>query len=198
MQKTSIGIDEVGRGPVAGPVTVCAFATDNLAALLAHAPAPLRDSKKLTAKQRARWMEYLLVCSQNNQCAFAVASVPPADIDTYGISPSIKSALAMALKKLECDPHSVQVFLDGSLYAPKEYVHQSTTNKGDSIFPIISLASIVAKETRDAYMKRLGEQYPQYGFEQHMGYGTRAHYDAIAQYGTTPHHRVSFLKKLTH
>lgn len=195
MKTMSIGIDEVGRGPVAGPVTVCAFAAVDVERVLEHAPAPLRDSKQLTALQRAKWMEHLRVAQSKGLCTFAVASVSAQGIDTYGISASITSALTKALAQLAGDPATVTVFLDGSLRAPQEYVRQTTIIKGDSLIPIISLASIVAKETRDAVMKKLGKQFPEYGFERHVGYGTKAHYAAIAKYGTTPHHRISFLRK---
>lgn len=197
MRHIIIGIDEVGRGPVAGPVTVCAFATGDIDAILKNAPAPLRDSKQLTKIQRGKWMQYLRTCKKDELCNFAVASVSARNIDDHGISPSIKSALAATLKKLAYDPAAVEVFLDGSLKAPDTYVRQTTTIKGDSLIPIISLASIVAKETRDAEMRKLGEQYPEYGFEKHVGYGTKAHYDAIKKWGTISEHRVSFLKNLT-
>lgn len=199
MSTLLVGIDEVGRGPVAGPVTVCAFAVSEnaLAAILADAPAPLRDSKKLTPAMRARWITYLNTCRADGLCSFAVASVPAGDIDTYGINPSIASALGTALAHLAVDPTTTAVYLDGGLRAPVQYLNQTTLIQGDSLVPIISLASIVAKETRDTYMKSLGAVYPQYGFEKHMGYGTAAHYEAIKRHGVILHHRISFLKNLT-
>ena len=90
-------------------------------------------------------------------------------------------------------PATFHIFLDGGLKAPVEYVNQKTIIKGDELFPVISLASIVAKVTRDNLMTKHSKEYPEYGFEKHSGYGTKTHYDAIKKYGLTPIHRKSFI-----
>ena len=86
-----------------------------------------------------------------------------------------------------------KIFLDGGLHAPAEYVNQETIIRGDELHPVISLASIVAKVSRDAIMTKYSKNYPEYGFEKHSGYGTKAHYEAIKKYGQTPIHRKSFI-----
>lgn len=88
------------------------------------------------------------------------------------------------------------VYLDGSLQAPIRFIQQKTIIKGDEKIPVIACASIIAKEMRDAFMKELAKEYPAYGFEKHVGYGTSVHYEAIKSYGLTPLHRKSFLKKM--
>ena len=87
----------------------------------------------------------------------------------------------------------LQIFLDGGLHAPVEYVNQETIIRGDELHPVISLASIVAKVSRDAIMTKYSKNYPEYGFEKHSGYGTKAHYEAIKKHGQTPIHRRSFI-----
>jgi ribonuclease HII len=94
------------------------------------------------------------------------------------------------------NPASLNLFLDGGLKAPKEYVNQQTIIKGDELHPVISCASIIAKVSRDNLMTKYGEEFPEYGFEKHAGYGTKAHYEAIKKHGMIALHRKSFLKNL--
>lgn len=192
-----IGIDEVGRGPVAGPVAVGAFLLDaeQLAERIMSFSVPLRDSKQLTKAQREAWYVHLEKLRNEGACDFVIAMVPADDIDTKGISAAIRNALAECLEMLECSKETL-ILLDGSLHAPAEYKNQITIIKGDEKEMAISLASIVAKVTRDRHMEKIGERYPQYGFEQHSGYGTEAHYAAIKKHGLTPVHRRSFLMSL--
>lgn len=197
-----IGIDEVGRGPIAGPVTVCAFATElSDEELLALFPKKeLKDSKKLTAKNRALIFEVLQILQSEGKVFWHVSSRTAKEIDQRGISICIKEciqeSLEMICKALLRKEESLLVYLDGSLHAPTRFIRQETIIKGDENIPVIACASIVAKETRDIFMKELAKDYPAYGFEKHVGYGTRAHYEAIKSHGLTPLHRKSFLKKL--
>lgn len=196
MKRITIGIDEVGRGPLAGPVTVGACAVFDLEKILTDAPAPLRDSKKLSKLQRESWVAYMHECKKQGWCAFAVASVSAGNIDDHGIVPCIKTALKKTLSVLAIDPKQADVMLDGGLSAPAEYIFQKTIIRGDSEVPAIALASIIAKVHRDTHMQKMAEQYPEYGFDAHVGYGTKKHREAIKKNGTTPIHRISFLKNL--
>jgi len=196
MKRIIVGIDEVGRGPLAGPVTVGACVLLDLKKILMNAPAPLRDSKQLSKAQREVWCVYLKQCSKNGWCSFAVSSVSSAQIDRIGIAPAIRRALTSSLNKLALDSSTCKVFLDGGLKAPAQYRYQQTIIKGDSLVPAISLASIVAKVHRDRYMYRMARRYPVYGFDRHVGYGTSAHRAILRIHGTSPIHRVSFLRNI--
>lgn len=193
-----IGIDEVGRGPLAGPVAVGAV---RLSAKYLKSVQKLgrgfRDSKKLSAKAREEWMVKIEEARTAGWLEYAVAFVEPGIIDKKGIVHSINTALKRALKTALGGSSSkcgdVRVLLDGGLHAPAHYENQETIIKGDEKELSIAFASIVAKVSRDARMVALAKKYPQYSFERHKGYGTRAHYLAIKKHGITPHHRKSFL-----
>lgn len=225
--KYIIGIDEVGRGPIAGPVAVCAFLhhVDKFGEMIEKIKnefkLPLRDSKKLTKKQREKWFEVLKEEKEKNNCDFFVSFVSSENIDKFGISKCIQKALDEALKKVinkiasqdsqnyhRFTPEgpytsdnfenpalltAINIFLDGGLRAPKEYIHQETIIKGDELHPIISCASIVAKVSRDKVMEGFAKKYPEYGFDNHAGYGTKAHYDAIKKHGQISIHRKTFI-----
>ena len=220
MARYIVGIDEVGRGPLAGPVAVCAFLMkeDSFLENPKEKKLPkLKDSKKLSKKQREVWFEYLKVAKTEGLCNYVVSFVSPENIDKFGLAKCIQKALNESLKKVasqnlpnflelslkgsDADKNledsaslaSYHIFLDGGLKAPAEYVNQETIIRGDELHPVISLASIVAKVTRDAVMTKYAKTYPEYGFEKHSGYGTRAHYTAIKAYGLTPIHRKSFI-----
>lgn len=195
--KATIGIDEVGRGPIAGPVAVGAFLVleDSLKEDIEKFGVPLRDSKQLSSVQREAWYKEIERWQEEGKCDFSVVMVPASEIDSHGISKAIKRALAETLEMIECD-NSHLILLDGALHAPNRFVQQITIIKGDEKEPVISLASIVAKVTRDRHMVKLHERYPEYGFDQHKGYGTEEHYLAIKKHGLTPLHRKSFLKDL--
>ena len=188
----TIGIDEVGRGPIAGPVTLCALALKR--------PLPkkilktFRDSKKLSPSQRDEWFLLINDLRDKGILEYKVASVSAKVIDRIGIAVAIKRALARALNSLNIHPTECSVLLDGSLKAPLEYFDQKTIIKGDESEPAIALASIAAKVIRDRYMTRQDRKYPGYGFKQHKGYGTRAHYDGISKNGLSELHRRSFLR----
>ncbi len=192
----TIGIDEVGRGPIAGPVVVCACAIKDDVDIVAYFPKGiLRDSKKLSEKQRTGILEALQPHIDKNEILFGIGEVSAERIDQIGIVPSIKEAMNLALSMLHNEGVSNEsfVYLDGSLHAPDSY-KQETVIKGDEKIPQISLASIFAKGYRDDLMVELSKQYLGYGFESHVGYGTPAHYKAIKNKGLTPLHRKTFLK----
>ena len=187
-----IGIDEVGRGPIAGPVTVCAVMIPRKFAFGKNRP---NDSKKLSAKKREEWFLY---AKEQPQIFYATSSVSPVVIDKIGISRATILAVERSIKKLSSAwvlDVQVEILLDGLLHAPAEY-KQKTIIKGDEIEPIISLASIIAKVTRDKYMTKLAKIYPKYGFENHKGYGTKKHYECIKKHGISDMHRRSFLRGL--
>jgi len=210
-----VGIDEVGRGPIAGPVAVCAFRcrTDFFSDI--EIKTPLRDSKKLTKKQREKWFEYLKQEKEKGNCDFAVSMVSAEWIDKVGIVRSIQKALNESLGKVTSPEilfvrssdeggrgarpsqkefqASLHIYLDGGLKAPKEYVNQETIIKGDELHPVISCASIMAKVTRDNLMTKYAKEYPNYDWDKNMGYGTKSHYEGVKKYGVTVLHRKTFL-----
>ncbi len=191
-----VGIDEVGRGPVAGPVYVCAFAceADNIPGILEGTKLPIRDSKKLTKKMREKWFAYLQDLAKQKKIRYVMTKASNIEIDNKGIAVCIRAAVDNCLEKLTLDLAETKVFLDGGLHAHPKYV-QETLVKGDENIPVIALASIVAKVSRDAEMEELAKEYPEYTWEKNSGYGTKAHMDAISEKGTTPFHRISFLRK---
>jgi len=194
-----IGIDEVGRGPIAGPLVVCACAVrqgTDVTTLFPHGV--LRDSKKLSEKVRISIVEKLQPLVESSHIIFGMGELSAEEIDQYGLSYAIKEALRQSLSKVHHQgvPTSSFIFLDGSLHAEEKY-EQETIIKGDEKIPSIALASIIAKVYRDTLMKKVADAYPHYGFENHVGYGTKAHYEALEKYGVTPFHRRSFLKNVT-
>lgn len=203
-QRFVIGVDEVGRGPIAGPVCVGAFIIHDYS-ILQYAPHVLRDSKKLTPQKRNDWVKYLNNCKKKDKCSFAYSFVSAQVIDKIGIARAIKNALASSIKKIEKEIiidnkitpedfyQNTTVLLDGGLRAPKEYIHQQTIIKGDEKEPVIALASIIAKVARDKYMEKVSNLYPKHDFSTHKGYGTKAHYKSIQSHGRTVLHRHTFL-----
>ncbi|MEK7069057.1 MAG: ribonuclease HII [Patescibacteria group bacterium] len=194
MARCIIGIDEVGRGPLAGPVAVGAVmvSADFDWSLLEN----VRDSKKLSEKMREKIYESARELENRSLLRFAVSTSSATYIDKYGIVHAIKRALDEALARLEVAPNECRILLDGSLKAPVEYIHQETIIRGDESEPIISLASIMAKVTRDRLMKRISSKYPTFNFEKHKGYGTALHLSAIARYGLSEMHRATFCSRL--
>ncbi len=197
-QKFIVGIDEVGRGPLAGPVAVGAVAIDSAVynSRLKKEFKGIRDSKKLSEKKREEWFKKIKLAQMRGDIKFSVSFTAPAVIDKKGIVFSIQSSLNKSLSNLKIKPERAEIFLDGGLKAPKEYKNQNTVIHGDDLVQIISIASVVAKVTRDRLMVRFAKKFSQYGFERHRGYGTKAHYSAIKKYGITKIHRRSFLKNI--
>jgi ribonuclease HII len=196
--KYTIGIDEVGRGPLAGPVAVgavCIYA-EHQTKVRKLFPI-IKDSKKLTPKMRAEWRERIRSAETLGYLSCVVSFIAPSVIDKKGLSYAISTAIEKSLIALAHEADETKVLLDGALRAPLHYLHQETIIKGDEKELAIALASIVAKTARDARMVLLAKKFPEYGFEKHKGYGTRAHYEEIKKNGLTKHHRKSFLKKLS-
>lgn len=186
-----VGIDEAGRGPLAGPVAVGVARVAEGYDVLAAFPG-LNDSKKLTERKRDALFEILQqeVAAGNVRVRVCLSSEKV--IDEKGIAYAIRSALARGLEALLPNPSEGRVLLDGSLSAAKEY-EQETIIGGDGKEPVIMLAALAAKVTRDRLMVKLAKEYPQYGFEGHKGYGTKAHMVSIRQFGISPVHRKSFI-----
>lgn len=194
-----IGIDEVGRGPLAGPVYVCASmmrVVDYKKWKLQSKFVELTDSKKMSAPARELWFVKAREMQKNKTLAFAIGKVSAKEIDRIGISASIRHAIADALKKLKPNPRTTRVELDGGLKAPAVFIDQATFIKGDLKRKIISLASVIAKVSRDRYMCTLAKKHPEFLWEQNKGYGTKAHRVAIRKGILTQYHRRSFLTRI--
>lgn len=197
--KYIIGLDEVGRGSLAGPVTVAAVAaTVNSKIQISNSKLQLRDSKKLTPRQRDIWFEYI---KHNPKIFYAIASVSPKIIDKINISQAANLAASRAftqlIQKTKLKIQDYKVYLDGGLYLNKlknknKKLITKTIIKGDEKIPAIALASIAAKVTRDRLMIRLHKKIPVYNFKQHKGYGTKAHFHALKKYGPSSIHHRSF------
>ncbi|MDA8597176.1 ribonuclease HII [Candidatus Pacebacteria bacterium] len=209
MPKYVIGIDEAGRGPLAGPVAVgvAQVPADFDWALLPG----VTDSKKLSERKREEIFAAAKKLSSSNVLTFNVALVSALIIDRIGIVRAIERGMVRALSKVSPEgggeasrgPTSgeaadVQVKLDGGLRAPERFTDQETIIKGDQREQIIGLASIVAKVTRDQHMCRLGAQpaYAPYDFATHKGYATQKHREAISNYGLSPVHRTTYCKNV--
>jgi ribonuclease HII len=200
MNKYVIGIDEVGRGALAGPVAVAAALIKGPRAISTHRElGKLKDSKKLSPKQRAAWFSYF---KDDLSIEFSVARVYPRRIGKMNISCATNLAALRACDQLikNHGPRikNVRIFLDGGLFLGKgiQPANARTVVKGDEKIPAIAVASIIAKVTRDRFMVRLAKKYPAYGFEMHKGYGTKAHYKALRRDGPSPAHRLTFIKKI--
>jgi len=172
------GVDEVGRGPLAGPLVAAAV-------ILRNHPTGLRDSKTLTAPQRDRLYNKLI----NGGHAIGVGVIAPEEIDTHGLQRANYMAMLRAIDELSEPPDCVLV--DG-FEIPGCAVHQVRVVKGDARSFTIAASSIIAKVTRDRIMTELDRAYPGYGFAAHKGYGVRKHLDAITRLGPSPAHRKSF------
>lgn len=186
-----VGIDEVGRGPIAGPVAVGAFVfLDPAARRLFRG---VKESKQLSEEKREMWFAKIEEAQADGLVNFCVSFESHSTIDKKGLTFTIKKALECSLRSLGIKPRETRVLLDGGLKAPAEYVDQKTIIKGDEKEVVIALASICAKVMRDRKMNRLSLKHPEYGFEKNKGYGTAAHYRAIREFGLLPIHRRRFL-----
>lgn len=191
------GVDEVGRGPLAGPIAVCAVVYDTILheEIVAAIPG-VRDSKQLPMHKREVIAELARNLSEEGKISYAVAFVSAGVIDTRGLTYAAWLATKRALVRAGARPDATLILLDGGLRAPKTFTAQKTIIRGDQTQFIISLASVIAKVARDKKMRRFGEKFPEYGFENHKGYGTDAHRCAIKKHGILPIHRKSFLKNI--
>lgn len=216
-----IGIDEAGRGPLAGPVSVgLVLVPTNFDWDLIPG---VGDSKQLSESRREIIFERAKALQKIGELQFVVLMVDAKKIDKDGISACIKQAIAQGLTRILKNPprtllgktsnyskksliasrrclgaHEVMVKLDGSLKAPIEFIHQETIIKGDSKEKVIGLASIMAKVTRDRYMIKIGSdpEFKAYDFTRHKGYGTKAHRETIAQNGLSTLHRASYCRNI--
>lgn len=183
-----IGIDEAGRGPLAGPVSVAAVIIPvNFNTFFFEG---IRDSKKLTERDRERW--YAKLVRQEGGLRWSASFASHAIIDRRGITKAVAGALRRCLAQFPVEPDHVRVFLDAGLKAPPEFIHQESIIRGDEQVPLIAAASIIAKVRRDRRMTALAQKFPHYGFDIHKGYGTRAHQAAIQQFGLSEIHRTTF------
>jgi len=202
-EKYIVGVDEAGRGPLAGPVSVGVFSAENKMRswLLKNIfNNRLRDSKKLNPKKREEMYKKFVKLKKSGKINFQISHISSKIIDKVGISKSIKIGISKSLTKLHSfydrkNSVKIEIKLDGLLKAPKEY-NQKTIIKGDEKDVFIACASIVAKVSRDRLMCRLAKKYPKYKFEIHKGYGTLLHRTLLQKYGLSPLHRKSFCQNL--
>ncbi len=175
------GVDEAGRGCLVGSVFAAAVMLPS-DYQLPH----LTDSKKLSEKKRDTLAELI----KQQATAWCIASASPEEILQYNILHATMLAMKRAVQGLSTQPE--KVWIDGNRIPPDLNIHAEAVVQGDSKIAAISAASILAKTARDAEMYELAKRYPQYGFEKHKGYGTKAHLAALAQYGVLPEHRTDF------
>ena len=193
-----VGIDEAGRGPLAGPVCVGAVGVKIMTdkSLEAKLPSALgslasklrdiKDSKKLSAKKREEWFNIL---RENPEFECHHIFVGNEAIDKFGIRKAVLYGAEKVLEKFSRQPDFV--LLDGSLYAPEKY-KQETIIKGDEKIPLIAAGSIIAKVSRDRVMINMHQKYPEYCFNEHKGYGTKKHFEKIIKHGFCGIHRKTF------
>ncbi len=185
-----IGIDEVGRGPLAGPVVAAAaWISEEGIAALEKSNIIVRDSKKLSAKQRRTVMDWLSK-QDPSIVKYATAQASVEEIDTLNILNAALLAMKRAHEALNLKKPLTLV--DGNRTPELKDTQVKTIVKGDDTVISIALASIIAKESRDNLMKELSQKFPQYGWNTNVGYGSQQHIQAIVQYGVTEHHRKTF------
>ncbi|MFD1735798.1 ribonuclease HII [Bacillus salitolerans] len=173
------GVDEVGRGPLAGPVVAAAVILPEGFSVLG-----INDSKQLSEEKR----EYLFDQIQASAISIGIGIIPAKQIDEINIYEATKRAMLKAINMLQVKPHYLLI---DAMKLPIN-IPQLSLVKGDQKSISIAASSIIAKVTRDRYMKRMGEAYPEYGFEKHMGYGTKQHIEAISMHGIIGEHRRTF------
>ena len=186
----SVGIDEVGRGPLAGPVVAAAvWISEKCLALIEKEDLEINDSKKLSSKQRKKIVEWSKK-QDNDVISYAIGSASVEEIDSLNILNATMLAMRRAYEELNLQKNLTLV--DGNKAPDLKNTRVMTIVKGDSLVPSIALASIIAKEYRDDIMERLSEKFPQYGWNTNVGYGSKSHIYSILQYGATEHHRKTF------
>lgn len=179
------GVDEAGRGPLAGPVFAAAvvFSPDNI-------PDGLNDSKKLTERKR----ELLFDRIRETALSYCIASASVEEIEQLNILQATFLAMQRAVEGLLVTPDLT--LIDGNHVPPQLTVPARFLIKGDSLSASVGAASVLAKVSRDRYMLEMDKQYPEYAFAKHKGYGTALHYECLREHGISPVHRPSFLKKM--
>ncbi len=178
------GVDEAGRGPLAGPVFAAAVILPEN-----YSHEILNDSKKLSEKKRDLVYDDII----RDAVCWSVGTADEKEIDDINILNATFLAMKRAVDGLTIKPDLA--YIDGNQY-PKTGVKEVTIIKGDSKCMSVAAASIIAKVSRDRFMMKIAEEYPEYQFEKHKGYGTKLHYEMIEKYGVSPVHRKSFLKKI--
>lgn len=181
--KSVCGVDEAGRGPLAGPVYAAAVILPQGLEIEG-----LKDSKKLSEKKR----EALFDVITEKAISYCIASVSAREIDEINILQATYLAMKKAVEGLQIPAD--YALIDGNAMPPLN-INGETVIKGDDKRPNIAAASILAKVSRDRYMCKLDEEFPQYKFSKHKGYGTKLHYEMIDEHGVSEHHRLTFLKK---
>lgn len=183
--ETICGIDEAGRGPLAGPVVVAAVIMPKDSMIEG-----VNDSKKVSEKKREILYEQII----NEAIAYGVGIIDQKEIDEINILNATKKGLTTAIKELKVKPQ--RILVDALNGIDTLGIPYTSIIKGDAKSYSIAAASIIAKVTRDRIMREWDEIYPEYGFEKHKGYGTKMHIDAIKEYGLCPLHRLSFVKNI--
>lgn len=174
-----IGVDEVGRGCWAGPLVAGAVC-------LREPIDGLMDSKKLSPRKRKMLSELIT----NEAHSYALGWVSPEEVDELGLTEAVRLAMQRAIEQL--DVSEVQIIIDGNINYLSHLQNTESIIKADDSIPAVSAASILAKVARDEYMHQISSKYPEYAFERHVGYGTKAHIDALKRFGITPIHRRSY------
>lgn len=176
-----VGIDEVGRGSWAGPLLVVA------AKAKTTLPVAVRDSKVLSRVQREQ-----IFIELESSCTFGEGWVEASEIDELGLTGAMKLGVARALSALSCKP-STSIIMDGTFnYCGDEYTNVTCIARADATHPIVSSASIYAKVKRDNLMTEMAQEYPGYGFDKHVGYGTKMHLEGLKKLGVSKIHRKSY------
>jgi ribonuclease HII len=183
--KVEVGVDEVGRGCLAGPVVASAVILPN-----DFDYDIVKDSKKLSEKKRKEAYELI----KEKALTYSVEFVGPDFIDENNILEATMYAMHKSLNKLDVKPEHILV--DGNYFNGYQGIPHTCVVKGDNTYYSIAAASILAKVTRDEYMKSAHEDYPNYKWDSNKGYGSKVHREAIVEHGTTPLHRTSFLKNI--
>ena len=178
------GCDEAGRGPLAGPVFAAAVILPE-----GFSHPLLNDSKQMSEKARDQLREVI----EKEAVSWAVEAVSPEEIDTVNILNASILGMQRAVRRL--DPRPEFLLVDGNRFKPCDGIPYKTVVHGDATYAAIAAASVLAKTHRDAYLRQIAAEYPQYGWERNMGYPTKEHIEAIKRYGYTPYHRKSFHPK---
>lgn len=176
-----IGIDEVGRGCWAGPLVAAAVGLAD-----EHSIEELNDSKKLSAKKRLKLVGEI----RNATTSIGIGWVWPREINAIGLTESVRLAMQRAVDEIELQNH--QIIIDGNYNYLEHIARTEAVIKADGSVAAVSAASIIAKVARDAYMTQIAYKYPQYGFEKHVGYGTKLHIQALTEHGVLPIHRINY------
>jgi ribonuclease HII len=187
-----IGIDEVGRGCWAGPLVACAVLLDEQVLESKKYTWRLADSKKLSAKKRKLIAGDLM----SSGVHYGLGWVEPSEVDKMGLTDAVREAMQRAVSQLDTADHIV--IIDGNINYLPQLKNSKAIIKADDSIPAVSAASIIAKVARDEYMIKVGKSYPEYGFENHVGYGTPSHIKALETLGVSDIHRKSYapIKKM--